>query len=250
MSGQVVLSAARQTDRISHNCRIDKHDSQALLGVTLGALTSAAGSGGAISSQVGAGASATGGRRTMAIELRELIPNTTSGKVEEGSPDTFLGKDKLPAAAAGAQKVSCDHHKDKPIKMGSTTVFVNKKRLSRQTDETECGAQLCDGEMTVLVGGAPTDEAPEDPLTKLTEGATVALSALGAALTAGADAVETALSYGQTLVDKVAGAAEQVIESATVAEGEIAASIGSLLGSLEGAILGPTYGQKIGDKAK
>ena len=106
MSATVVLAASRQTDRISHNARLDKRNSQALLGVSLGALTSQAGSGGVLTVVLGAGAASGGGAKgKLSIELRELVPHTTSGKVEEGSPDTFLGPSKLPAAAAGAQKV-------------------------------------------------------------------------------------------------------------------------------------------------
>jgi uncharacterized Zn-binding protein involved in type VI secretion len=250
MSATVVLSAARLTDRISHSARIDKKNSQALLGVSLGALTSACGSGGVIATALGAGAASGAKKGKLAIELRELVPNSTSGKVEEGSPDTFLGKDLLPAAMAGAQKVSCSHHKDKPIRMGSTSVYVNKKRLSRQTDQTECGALLCDGERTVLVGGAPTDEAPRDPLDALTEGATVAAANLGAALSAGSGAVDRAFRLAEGLANSAFSLADRTLESATVLEGEISAQIGALLGSVRGALLGTSYGQKLGDKKK
>jgi uncharacterized Zn-binding protein involved in type VI secretion len=250
MSGAPVLAAARLGDRISHSARVDKSDSQALLGVTLGALTASAGLGGALAAALGAGASSGGGAGgTLKIELRELTPNSTSGKVEEGSPDTFLGQPKLPAALCAAQKVNCSHHKDKPIRMGSTAVFVNKKRLSRQTDEAGCGALLCDGEKTVLVGGAPADEAPPNPLAGLTQGAAIAAASLGAALSAGVTAIDSALRYGEQLAADAEAVVDQVVESAVVLEAEISAGIGAIL-STGGGALASIFGAALGDRAK
>lgn len=254
MSGPLSLAAARVGDRISHAAHVAEKDSEALLGVALGALSAIANTAGALAAAVGAGISTTREPGHLKIATSAVSPITTSGTVSEGSPDTFIGGPSFPAALTSVHKVDCDHHSDKPIRKGSATVFANGVRLARVTDETGCGAILCDGLPTVLVGGATVDEAPPDPLAAVTEGAAVAAAAVGAALRAGAGAVETAARWGEGLATAAlteAGALVQQAEaSVIVVEGEIAARASSLVGEVENGVLGPLFGALLGDKSK
>ncbi len=80
------------------------------------------------------------------------------GVIEEGSPDTFIGRDRRPVAAANQDiVVPCEDHADGPIITGALTVFVNGKPLARRSDELDCGAFIGEGEPTVLVGASRTE---------------------------------------------------------------------------------------------
>jgi hypothetical protein len=109
----------------------------------------------------------------------------------------------------------------------------------------------------VLVGGATVDDAPPDPLaavSRFAESAAVAAAAVGAALRAGATAVESAVRWGEGLataaLDEAGAVVEQVAASVTVVEGEIAAKVGALSGELRGGALGSLFGALLGDKSK
>ena len=151
-----VLPAARKGDRIAHGSSVSNHDA-ALLGVAVGALVGAPGSGGVTTAAVGAGVGSGG---AASVSVGDVMPTSTSGVVKDAAPRTFLGPSSLPAALADAQPIDCHHHRDKPIRMGSATVIAEGNRMARASDETHCGAVLCDGDATVLVGGPPADGAP------------------------------------------------------------------------------------------
>ncbi len=160
MSGGPSLAAARVGDPISHAAQIIARDSEALLGVALGALATAAHTAGALAAAVGAGAKAGRAPGHMTIATSAVCPITTSGAVGTGSINTFFGLPALPAALASLHDVACAQHALAPIRKGSATVFANGMRLARQTDETGCGAIIAGGLLTVLVGGATVDDAP------------------------------------------------------------------------------------------
>ena len=257
MSGPLSLAAARVGDRISHSANVDAKDSEALLGVALGAFASLAHTAGALAAAIGAGV--TTGRQPghLKIATSAVSPNSTSGTISAGSPDTFFGGLSFPAALTVVHKVDCAHHSVKPIRTGSASVFANGMRLARSTDETGCGAIIADGLLTVLVGGATVDDAPPDPLAAVAEvarSAAVAAAAMGAALRAGVGAVETAVRWGEGLATAAlteAGAlVEQVEASVIVVESEIAAKASSLVGELQGGALGSLFGALLGDKSK
>jgi uncharacterized Zn-binding protein involved in type VI secretion len=254
MSGPLSLAAARVGDRISHAAQVAERDTEALLGVALGALTAVAHTAGALAAAIGAGISTGPQPGQMKIATSAVTPITTSGKISEGSPDTFIGGPSFPAALATLHKVDCDHHSDKPIRKGSASVFANGMRLARVTDETGCGAIIADGLPTVLIGGATVDDAPPDPLAAVTHGAAVAAAAVGAALRAGAGAAETAIRWGEGLanaaLDEADAAVKQVEASVTVVESEIAAKAAALVGDLKGGSLGSLFGALLGDKSK
>lgn len=75
-----------------------------------------------------------------------------SGVIEVGSPNTLLGKERVPVAIADEEiEIPCENDSDGPILTGSLTVFVNGKPIVRRTDELDCGAFVGEGEPTVLV---------------------------------------------------------------------------------------------------
>lgn len=238
------LAAARKGDRISHASRVQDHAQRtgALLSVAVGALVAAPGTGGATTASVGAGVACGGGG---SVTTRDVIPHTTSGVIEDGAPDLLIGASKLPAALAMAHKVDCHHHRDKPLRTGSASVFAGGKRLARQTDETGCGAIVCDGDRTVLVGGAPQDGAPPDPLALLKHSTAVASVAVGVAIATGTNAVETAERWGEALADHVIEAAAGVVDQAQAIAGALGAKVGVMVGTASGGLAGAVLGDTL-----
>ncbi|MFT3764694.1 MAG: PAAR domain-containing protein [Minicystis sp.] len=239
-----VLAAARQGDRHSHAAGTSDHDGGALLSVATGALVAAAHQAGVAITMLGAGAASGGGAH---ITTRDVIPFDTSGVVAKGSPRTFLGAGRIPAALAGADPLDCRRHHDGPIRTGSATVFADGLRFARQSDQTACGAVLCDGDKTVLVGGAPVDGAPPDPLAAITRGPALASVAVGAALAIGTEAVAAAQRWGEALVGEAVATATAVTTTLADAAGALAAQAGALLGAADGELLGPRISGDLGD---
>ena len=88
-----------------------------------------------------------------------------TGTIEEGSPDTFLGEAKRPAAVVDDDVVvPCEDCSDGPIVTGAAHVFVNGKPWARRLDQLDCGAYVGEGEPTVLIGGEPSAEPGESRL--------------------------------------------------------------------------------------
>lgn len=251
MSGGPSLAASRVGDRISHAAQVLATESEALLGVALGAVSAVAHTAGALAAAIGAGASTASGHVTIATSA--VLPISLSGVVTDGSPNTFLGLPALPAALSILHNVACAQHTENPIRKGSATVFANGMRLARQTDATTCGAILVDGLATVLVGGATLDALPPNPLAAVAAGVQGAAAQVSAAISAGAGAVESALRFGEGLVTTAlaeAGAVvTQVEASVIVVEGEIAAKVSALAGDVESGVLGPLFGALLGDKS-
>jgi uncharacterized Zn-binding protein involved in type VI secretion len=227
------LAAARQGDRHSHAPKMDDHNG-ALLAVAAGALVAAAGQGGVTSAAVGAGVASSGGGG--GVTLRDVVPHSVSGAVDQGSPRTMVGASSLPVALAGAEPIGCHPHGGGPIRMGSATVFADGFRLARAGDVMTCGATICDGDKTVLVGGAPADAAPPDPLAVVQHGAAVASAAVGAAIAAGTAAVETAARWGEALAQQAVGTIEKTASEVEATAGAIAAEAGVLLGQASDAV--------------
>jgi uncharacterized Zn-binding protein involved in type VI secretion len=197
----MVFAAARKGDRFSHNSHFSDSSNEVLIAVVVGGLSSQAGSGGAMCSAFGAGMSSAhaGGVKKGSVTVRDVVPNSTSGEIEDGSKNTFAVN--LPLALAAFEKVSCDHHSDKPIRTGSKTVFANRKHVARQADTTCCGALICDGAETVLVGGPPDDSAPSDRLDTLPRSPAASGVVVGGAITGLEHPPRTASTVGTTLID-------------------------------------------------
>ncbi|APR86662.1 colicin/pyosin nuclease family protein [Minicystis rosea] len=241
------LAAARQGDRHSHAANTSDRDAGALLSVAASALVSAVSLGGVAVSMIGAGVASGGGGH---ITTRDVIPFDTSGSVANGSVRTFLGAARLAAALAGAEPLDCSHHRGGPIRMGSATVFVDGRSFARQTDQTSCGSILSDGDATILVGGAPFDGAPPNPLAALTTVPALASVVVGAALAVGASAVATAQRWGETLLGEAAAIADEAQTTLQQTAGALAADVGTLVGTIDegvDGVLGPLLGLDLGD---
>lgn len=239
-----VLPAARVGDRHTHSARLDDREAGALLSVLTGAMVASTGQGGVSTAVVGAGVGGGGGGG--AIAMRDVIPNDTSGAVAEGSPRTLFGADGLGAALAEAEPLDCRRHKDGPIRMGSMSVFVDGFRVARVSDQTKCGAMLCDGEKTVLIGGAPADGAPPDPLAVVAGGAALAGAAIGNAIAVGTASVSIATRWAETLTDRAASTVESATNEIEAAAGCVAANAGKLVSELSevsGSLLGVLMGR-------
>ena len=237
-----VLPAARKGDRIAHGAQVSNHDG-ALLAVAVGALVGAPGSGGVATAAVGAGVGSGG---AASVSVGEVMPTSTSGVVKDAAPRTFLGPQSLPAALADGEPIDCHHHHDKPIRTGSATVIAENKRMARASDETGCGAVLCDGDLTVLVGGPPADSAPPDPLAAAAHGAALAGAAVSTALAVGTAAVTAAVQWGETLADEAIGVVNEAEEDAGEAVGTLAAKVSAAVGGVTGGVLGPLFGAGLG----
>jgi uncharacterized Zn-binding protein involved in type VI secretion len=220
-----VQAAARQGDRHTHWPSVGDHDGS-LLSVAAGALLSVPGTGGVTVVMVGAGVASGGG----SVSIRDVTPRGTSGAVSKGSPRTFLGKDSLPAALANDEPVDCHRHRDGPIRTGSATVFVDGLRLARQGDETKCGAMICDGELTVLIGGPPVDGAPPDPMAAAAGGPALGTIAVGGALAVGTSIVKAAQQWGEALLGSATAAVDDAAAAVQEAAGALGAEVGALLG--------------------
>lgn len=240
----VVLAAARQGDRHSHAAGISDREVGALLSVLTGGLVAAPGEGGLSTAVIGAGVASGGGGG--AISTMDVIPYVITGAVAAGSPRTLLGAGGVGVALSMAEPLDCRTHHDGPIRTGSATVTIDGFRVARVTDETKCGAKLCDGEKTVLVGGPPADGAPPDPLAVIGGGAAALGAAIGNAIGAGTEAVEMASRWAESIGNKASRAIDTFAAEAEEAAGAVAAKAGALVSEASGAVLGALAGIGLG----
>lgn len=257
MSDGSSLPAARKGDRITHHARLDDSSTEGTLGAAIGALVAEVGHAGALAAQIGAGlaSSARDAAGKVTIALREVIPHGTSGQIEDGSADTFLGGPDMPAALVAAQKIDCHHHRDKPIQKGSVSVFVNGKLLARASDPTKCGAMICDGAETVLIGGAPADGAPPAPIAIAAKSAAATAVNFARAIAARVDdAIALGTRYGTELADRAVEIEEDVAARARAAgaaiEKKLKTDVGEIVGVVNGVSLSSLLGNALSDGKK
>ncbi len=146
-----LFSAAKVGDRISHNPDQKLRSSEATILVLLGQGLADSGNGAVFGASIGASTSCRGPSRTT-LTISELVPRSTTGTIESGSPTVTVAPGKG-CALAEAEPVDCRNHNDKPIDPGATTVLVQGLALARTGGKTGCGALLCDGAPTVFSGG-------------------------------------------------------------------------------------------------
>jgi uncharacterized Zn-binding protein involved in type VI secretion len=242
MSAPPLFHAAKKGDRISHDAAVSTHSqstrsASTVVAALLGQALAAKGRGGALCAQAGAGAACAGGATTLSIT--ELLPRTSTGAVLEASP-TVLVAPGIGAALAQAHPVDCKLHRDTPIAPGVSTVLVQGLPLALTGGQTACGALLCDGVPTILVGGPPAGgqgagATGGSPITD-------ALAYAGA-LADRVESVLAAVERGVDLVEQtITGTTAKVEEAVSAVSGAVSAVTGALAGITSGGVLGALAG--------
>jgi uncharacterized Zn-binding protein involved in type VI secretion len=150
--------AAKVGSRLAHAAMPMITPSAAMVASALGAhVVGPAGLGGAAASAVGAGLGRAAG--LPMISLLDMIPIITTGAIATGAFDVMLGPGQI-AAFAPSLPQPCAPHLAQPIAMGSPTVLIHGMQLVRVGDKTTCGAFVCDGVKTVVIGGPGAPPAP------------------------------------------------------------------------------------------
>jgi uncharacterized Zn-binding protein involved in type VI secretion len=169
-----VLEAAGVGHRITHED--DLPDPRRLAAAVVRWLSDEGGKsknrGAALAARVGRHAA-----QELAAELEGEDPGDApdpTGALEQGSENTFLGKDRRPIATAHEEHdIPCEDCEDGPLATGAAHVFVNGKPIARRSDELDCGALVGEGERTVMIGSERierTDRRPRNlPGTMLTQ---------------------------------------------------------------------------------
>jgi uncharacterized Zn-binding protein involved in type VI secretion len=230
-----LFAAAKKGDRISHNPDQSERSTDTVVAAVLGQSLAAPGAGGALSAQAGAGASCKGTSRAS-LSITELLPRSTTGTIEVASPTVLVAPDTGVDLAEG-EPVDCRNHNDKPIEPGSTTVLVQGLPLARAGGETGCGAILCDGAPTVLVGGPASSGKGTG-----TQGGTPASDSIAHAgsIAAGTSPTLAATSRGAAL------AAPSPAQTATLAQGPTGGALGAVAGTFAGTASGGLLGALAG----
>ena len=188
--------AAKVGSRLAHAALPMVTPSPAMVASALGAhVVGPAGLGGAGASAVGAGIGRAAG--TSMISLMDMIPIITTGVIASGAPDVMLGPGQM-AVFAPSLPQPCVPHLAQPIPMGSPTVSVHGMQLVRVGDKTTCGAFVCDGVKTVVIGGPAT---PPPPLSMRDVAGALGAVALGTVLEK-TGAVEAINEFGTALAEK------------------------------------------------
>ncbi|MRG98347.1 PAAR domain-containing protein [Polyangium spumosum] len=227
--------AAKVGSRLAHAAMPLVTPSGAMVAQALGsAVVGPAGLGGAGAASLGAGMGAA--PAGTSISLVDMVPILTTGVVATGAPDVMLGPGQM-AVLAPSLPQPCGPHVAQPIIAGSPSVLVRGKQLVRVGDKTSCGATVCDGVKTVVVGGAAA--APK--LVSLEELAgSLGAVVLGAVLTK-TGAIERLNELGAALAtgaEKVSAAADEVTGAVDETLGKVGDLVGSVGGALEGILGG------------
>lgn len=241
------LEAARLGDEIGHTSAMKGLLAGLVVGfVVTGLVLLAAGAtvatGGAAAVVIGALIAGTAGGGLAGMKIGALFESDPKGPIATGSPNTFLGTGKKPAARAKLDIVRCEDHSEKRIAQGSLNVFINKAPAARRTDKTVCSGPIRDGQPDVFFGG-PTgtylemeSEVPGWLVTTLEyaalAGAVIATG--GAILTVGFGAAMIGL--GGSLLGGWAGS--EIGGAIGGLFGEKGRAIGEAIGGFGGSILG------------
>jgi len=188
--------AAKVGSRLAHVALPMIMPSPAMVASALGAhVVGPAGMGGAGASAVGAGIGRAAG--VSMISLMDMIPVITTGAIVTGAFDVMLGPGQM-AVLAPSLPQPCAPHLAQAIAMGSPTVSIHGMQLVRVGDKTTCGAFVCDGVKTVVVGGPG---APPPPLSIADAAGALGAVALGTLLDK-TGAVQAANEFGTALAEK------------------------------------------------
>jgi uncharacterized Zn-binding protein involved in type VI secretion len=248
--GSVAL-AAKVGSRLAHAALPMVMPTAAMTASAMGAhVVGPAGFGGAGAAAMGAGIGCGGGMSM--ISLMDMIPILTTGAIVTGAFDVMLGPGQM-AVLAPSLPQPCAPHLAQPIAMGSPTVSIHGMQLVRVGDKTTCGAFVCDGVKTVMVGGAGAPAAPvstADAAGALggaalgallgQTGAVQAVNEFGAALLATSDKlaskVDDVLDKGLDAMDKTLDAAAGVVDKVAGTAGAVLGKVGDMVGTVGGAV--------------
>lgn len=268
--------AAKVGSRLAHAALPMVTPSAAMVASALGAhVVGPAGMGGAAASAVGAGLGRAAG--LPMISLLDMIPIITTGAIATGAFDVMLGPGQI-AVFAPSLPQPCAPHLAQPIPMGSPTVSVHGMQLVRVGDKTTCGAFVCDGVKTVVIGGPGAPSAPlsmgdvvgslgavalgailektgavqavNDLSTAIAEKADQITNKVDEVLDKGFKKLDKALDKAAGAADKVTGAVDKVankagavIDKATGTVDKVASTAGAVIDKATGAV------DKVADKA-
>lgn len=243
--------AAKVGSRLAHAALPMVMPSAAMVASALGAhVVGPAGLGGAGAAAVGAGFGAAPG--ISMISLMDMIPIITTGAIATGAFDVMLGPGQF-AVFAPSLPQPCAPHLAQPIAMGSPSVSVHGMQLVRVGDKTTCGAFVCDGVKTVVIGGPgapPASVSMADvagalggvALGALLEktGAVQAVNEFGAALLETSDKViakvDEVLDKGLDAMDKTLDTAAGAVDKVTGTAGAVLGKVGEMVGAVGGAV--------------
>ncbi|HZF51749.1 MAG TPA: glycohydrolase toxin TNT-related protein [Polyangiaceae bacterium] len=127
--------------------------------VAVAATAATVATGGAAAVLIGGVIAGTAGAGLTGMNIGETF-ESEAGKINTGSPNTFLGANQKPAARAMIDTVACDNDGIKLIAQGSKNVFINSAPAVRKTDKTECSGKIRDGQVDVFFGGPTEDYLP------------------------------------------------------------------------------------------
>lgn len=252
------LEAARLGDQIGHTSAMKGLIAGLVVGfivtgVILLAVGATVATGGAAAVVIGALVAGTAGGGLAGMKIGATIDSDPKGPISSGSPNTFLGTGRKPAARAVIDTVACGDHATKLIAQGSTNVFINEQPAARRTDMTKCSGKIREGQPDVFFGG-PTGtymemdaEVPGWLVSTLEWaallGAVVATG--GAILTVGLGAALGGLA-GSMALGWVGGKIGGAIGARFGATGE---AIGEVAGGFLGSIWGGGLGARAGNAA-
>ncbi len=206
--------AAKVGSRLAHVALPMIMPSPAMVASALGAfVVGPAGMGGAGAASVGAGIGRAPG--VSVISLMDMIPVITTGAIVTGAPDVMLGPGQM-AVFAPSLPQPCAPHLAQPIAMGSPTVSIHGMQLVRVGDKTTCGAFVCDGVKTVVIGGPG---APPAPLSIADAAGALGAVALGTLLDK-TGAVQAVNEFGAALAeraDKLTAKVDKVLDKGLAA---------------------------------
>jgi uncharacterized Zn-binding protein involved in type VI secretion len=243
--------AAKVGSRLAHAALPMVMPSPAMVASAIGAhVVGPAGLGGAGAAAVGAGIGRAAGM-TM-ISLMDMIPIITTGAIATGAFDVMLGPGQI-AVFAPSLPQPCVPHLAQPIAMGSPSVSIHGMQQVRVGDKTTCGAFVCDGVKTVVVGGpvAPTASVSMADvagalggvaLGALLEktGAVQAVNEFGAALANASEKVsakvDEVLDKGLDVMDKTLDKAAGTVDKVAGTAGAVLGKVGEMVGAVGGAV--------------
>lgn len=218
--------AAKVGSRIAHAAMPMVCPSPAMVASALGSsVIGPSGKGGAGAASFGAGLAAAA--PGAMISIMDMVPILTTGVVATGAFDVMLGPGQM-AVFAPSLPQPCAPHVAQPIVAGSPCVMVHGMQLVRVGDKTSCGAMVCDGVKTVVVGGP---QAPPPPVSLDQLAGSLGSVLLGAVLTK-TGAAERLSELGASLVS----ASEKVTKKIDEVTGKIDKKLDQVQGKVDKAI--------------